>query len=110
MAAIRMPGTLFSIWFVSPWPMNPAPTIPTRMGFPCSALAARARSTMIIWASHRHPPADLGLHLGERLPGRVLGGDLAHRERPGEPEPGVERGEPPLGGGGVELADLVARL
>src|SRR6266850_4373272 len=92
MAAIRIPGTLFSIWFVSPCPMKPAPTIPTRMGFPCSWRALSALSTMIMVSSPcglavvRHPPLQLRLDLVERLPGAVLRGDFSDGQRPLEAE------------------------
>src|SRR6266568_2680798 len=39
---MRIPGTLLTIWFVSPWPMKPAPTMPTRIGLPCASPAFRA--------------------------------------------------------------------
>src|SRR5438477_11513 len=42
-----MPGTLLTIWFVSPWPMKPAPTMPTRIGLPCASRALSAVSTII---------------------------------------------------------------
>ena len=43
---IVMPGTLFTIWFVSPCAMNPPPRIATLIGLPCSARASKALSTM----------------------------------------------------------------
>src|SRR3954471_24854380 len=109
-----MPGPLFSIWFVSPCPMKPAPTMPTRMGLPCSWRALSALSTMIMlflpWAtaSNGHPPLQLRLDLVERLPVTVLGGDLAHGQRPLESEPAIVEGQPALGGRRIELADVIA--
>src|SRR3954453_9187442 len=111
MADMRMPGTLWTIWLVSPWPMNPAPIMPTRMGFPCSSRAFKALSTMIIAPSLQpHPAFDFALDLVQVLPGRVLGGDHAHRQRPLQPEPRVEGREAAFAGRGVELAHLVAGL
>ena len=43
----RIPGTLLTIWFVRPWPMKPAPTMPTRIGRPSASRAFSAVSTMI---------------------------------------------------------------
>src|SRR5207253_10931804 len=105
-----MPGTLWTIWLVSPWPMNPAPIMPTRIGLPCSSLAFRAVSTMIMIASHSHPALHLGPDLLQGLPGRVLGRDDRDRQRPLQTQARIERGEPSLGPRRVELADLVARL
>src|SRR4051794_31211875 len=132
MAAMRMPRTLLTIWLVSPWPMNPAPIMPTRMALPCASWAASARSTMIMFPPvlmlrpagcarrgqspllrrylDRHLSLQLALDLVEALPGLVLVGDPGHRQRPGEPEPRIVPGEPPLRSGRVELAYLVARL
>src|SRR5258705_2141093 len=116
MAAIRIPGTLFSIWFVSPCPMKPAPTIPTRMGFPCSWRALSALSTMIMeitpcgLAVDRHPPLQLRLDLVERLPGAVLRGDFSDGQRPLKDEAAIVERQPAFGVRRVELADVVAGL
>src|SRR5512140_2179379 len=105
MADIRMPGTLWTIWFVSPWPMKPAPIMPTRMGFPCSSRAFRALSTMIIAPPlQRHSAFHFRLDLVEVLPGGILWRDHADRQRPLQLQPRVERREAALGGGRVELA------
>src|SRR5712692_9627805 len=110
MAAIRMPGTLCAIWLVSPWPMNPAPIMPTRIGLPCSSLAFKARSTMIMAASRFHPASHLGLDKLEVCPSGVLGGDDGDRHRPLQTQARVERREPALAAGRVEFAHLVAGL
>src|ERR1700682_3148105 len=110
MAAIRMPGTLCVIWLVSPWPMNPAPIMPTRIGLPCSSLAFNAVSTMIIVPSRHHFALHFGLDLGERLPRRVLGRDDCNLQRPDELEPGVEGRQAALRAGGGDLASLVPGL
>src|SRR5579864_7861961 len=92
---MRIPGTLCVIWLVRPCPMKPAPTMPTRIGFPSASRAFSALSTMIIGhlrslgrRAHRcaHAPSQLGLDLGERLPSGVLRGDFRDRERPCESE------------------------
>src|SRR5260370_34692716 len=110
MAAIRMPGTLCTIWLVSPWPMNPAPIMPTRIGLPCSSMAFKARSTMIMTASRFHPAPHLGLDQLEVCPRGILRGDDGDRQRPLQPQARVERREPALAAGGVEFAHLVAGL
>src|SRR5258708_37018262 len=110
MAAIRMPGTLCVIWLVSPWPMNPAPIMPTRIGFPCSSLDFKALSTMIIVPSRHHLALHFRLDLGERLPGGVLRRDHGNLQRPLELQPGVERRQAALGFRSVDLAYLVAGL
>src|SRR5689334_12019483 len=46
-----MPGTLLTIWLVRPWHMNPAPTMPTRIGRSRSAHAFNAVSTIHILSS-----------------------------------------------------------
>src|SRR5256885_17252305 len=106
MAAMRMPRTLLTIWLVSPWPMNPAPIMPTRMALPCASWAASARSTMIMFPPaavlDRHPSLELALDLVEPLPGLVLVGDLGDGQRPGETEPRIVPGEGPLGARRVE--------
>src|SRR3954451_23883635 len=114
MAAIRMPRTLLTIWLVRPWPMKPAPTMPTRIALPCASWAASARSTMIMFPPtyelDRHPALQLGLDLVEPLPVLVLAGDLADRQRPREAKPRIVPGETALGSRRVELAHLVAGL
>src|SRR4051812_41277297 len=132
MAAMRMPRTLLTIWLVRPWPMKPAPTMPTRIALPCASWAASARSTMIMFpllelrpAGHarrgqspllrryeldRHPALQLGLDLIEPRPGLVLVGDLADRQRPREAKPRIVPGETALGSRRVELAHLIAGL
>src|SRR6267378_1900359 len=110
MAAIRMTGTLWTIWLVSPCPMKPAPIKPTRIGFPCSSLALNALSTMIMVGSRAHPALHLALDFLEVLPGGVLGRDDGDRQWPLQAQARIERREPSLGAGRVELAHLVARL
>src|SRR4051812_4648602 len=109
-----MPRTLLTIWFVSPWPMNPAPIIPTRMAVPWASWAASARSTMIMFPPCErldlHPAFELGLDLIEPLPGLVLVGNVGDRQRPLQPEPRVVPREAAFARRGVELAHLVARL
>src|SRR6267143_353453 len=105
-----MPGTLWTIWWVSPCPMKPAPIKPTRIGFPCSSLALNALSTMIMVGSRAHPALHLALDFLEVLPGGVLGRDDGDRQWPLQAQARIERREPSLGAGRVELADLVARL
>src|SRR5262245_36405200 len=117
MAAIRMPGTLFVIWLVSPWPMNPAPTMPTWIGRPSASRACNVLSTMIIASlplvralSGAHPLLQHRLDLVEQGPCRILRRQLGHRQRPRQPEAGVVVAQPALGLGFVELTDLVAGL
>src|SRR3954466_15937397 len=105
-----MPGTLWTIWLVSPWPMNPAPIMPTRIGFPCSSLAMRALSTMIMIASRSHPALHLGPHFLQMFPGGVLRRDDADRQRPRKSQARIERRESAFRLRRVELSDLVARL
>src|SRR3954466_5643011 len=106
-----MPGTLWTIWFVSPCPMKPAPIMPTRMGLPSSSRALRALSTMIIRSSaQRHPAFHFAFDLREVLPRRVLRRHHADRQRPAEPQARVDRREAALLAGRVELAHLVAGL
>src|SRR5262245_21298559 len=117
---MRMPGTLLTIWFVSPCPMKPAPIMPTRIGFPCSSRALSARSTMIMTASARagcslrspaaHSALHLRLDLVEPLPALVFGRNFRHRERPLEAEPRVVVEETALTLWSVELSHLVASL
>src|SRR5882762_1532712 len=105
-----MPGTLWTIWLASPCPMKPAPIKPTRIAFPCSSLALNALSTMIMVGSRAHPALHLALDFLEVLPGGVLGRDDGDRQWPLQAQARIERREPSLGAGRVELADLVARL
>src|SRR5438094_2348400 len=105
-----MPGTLWTIWFVSPWPMNPAPIIPTRIGLPCSSLAFRALSTRIMMSSRSHPLPQLALDLRQGFPGGVLGRDDGDREWPLQAQARIERGKPAFAAGRIGLAHLVARL
>src|SRR2546426_433769 len=107
---IRMPGTLWTIWFVSPWPMNPAPIMPTRIGLPCSSLAFRALSTRIMIASRSHPLPHLSLDLRQVLPGGVLRRDDGDRQRPLQPQARIEWRKPAFAAGRVGFAHLVARL
>src|SRR5262245_191362 len=104
-----MPGTLFTIWLVSPCAMNPAPRSATRIGLPCSSRAWSAWSTRIIGGSpsDRHAPADFRLDLAEQLPHLVLVGDRGHRQRPAETQPRIGGREAAFRGRRVELADLV---
>src|SRR5215468_4283641 len=95
--------------------MKPAPTIPTRMGLPCSWRALSALSTMIMAfpparPSNRHPQLQLRLDLVERLPGAVLRGDLPDGQRPRKSEAAIVERQPALGVRRVELSDVVARL
>ncbi len=46
-ATSRMPATLLAIWLARPWAMNPAPTIPTRIGVPAASSSRSAVSTRI---------------------------------------------------------------
>src|SRR5262245_14365359 len=130
MAAMRMPGTLCVIWFVRPWPMNPAPTIPTRIGRPSRSLDFSALSTIItvppgdfpsqpgalsppvlplaLALSGAHFTLQFHLDLVQRRPRNVLGRHLLHRKRPLQPQPGVVVEESPFGRGRVELTHLVA--
>src|SRR5262249_13251131 len=113
---MRMARTLFSIWVVRPWPMKPAPTIPTRIGLPCSWRALSALSTMIMAfppaarRSNRHLPLQFRLDLVERLPGAILRGDLPDGQRPGKSEATVVERQPAFGVRRVELSDVVAGL
>src|SRR5262249_37146187 len=113
---MRMPGTLFSIWLVNPWPMKPAPTIPTRMGLPRSCRALSALSTMIMAfppaarLSKRHPQLQLRLDLVEGLPRAVLRGDFADGQRPCKTEPAIVERQPAFGARRVELPDVIAGL
>src|SRR3990172_5456588 len=107
---MRIPGTLFTIWLVSPCPMNPAPIIPTRMNFPCLSRSRRALSTIIMLSSHPHLLLQHPLDLIEKLPIRVLLRNLHHRQRPPKPETGVIVMEAALRTRRVEFADLVAGL
>ena len=43
-----IPGTLLTIWFTRPRPMNPQPAMATRTGLPCLARSFRSVSTYII--------------------------------------------------------------
>src|SRR5438128_11757121 len=110
---MRIPGTLFTIWFVRPCPMKPAPIMPTRIGMPCSSRARRALSTMIMTSSlpgsNGHPPRELRLDLGEKLPRVVLLRDLGGQQRPFQAEPGIGVHEPALPARGVGLSYLEAR-
>src|SRR5258705_10473496 len=94
-----MPGTLWTIWLVSPCPMKPAPIKPTRIGFPCSSLALNALSTMIMVGSRAHPELHLALDFLEVLPGRVLGRGDGDGKGPLQSQARVERTEAPLGAG-----------
>src|SRR4030065_2017000 len=107
---MRIPGTLFIIWLVSPCPMNPAPIIPTRMNFPCLSRSRRALSTIIMPSSHPHPPLQYPLDLLEKLPIRVLLRYLRHRQRPPKPETGVIVMEASLRTRRIALSHLVAGL
>src|SRR4030095_3950865 len=117
---MRMPGTLLTIWFVSPWPMNPAPIMPTRIGLPSCSRAFSARSTMIMTASARtrcrlrascaHPAFQLFFDLVEPPPRPILRRDLGHGQRPREAETGVVVGKTAFAIGRVELTHVVTRL
>src|SRR5882672_1098352 len=128
-AAMRMPGTLCVIWLVSPWPMKPAPTMPTRIGLPSRSRAFSALSTIITVPSQPCPccPTQVGavpsatrldahftlqfrLDLIQGQPAAVLGRHLADRKRPAQPEPAIVVQEAAFGRRRVELADLVAGL
>src|SRR4051812_47648662 len=117
-----MPGTLWVIWFVSPWPMKPAPTIPTRIGRPSCSRAFRALSTMIILSSacvvrfeagrrsRAHLARELRFDLVEQRPGRVLRRHLGDRQRPRQAQAGIVVAQAAFRARCVELADLVAGL
>src|SRR5690242_3957388 len=130
MATTRIPGVLFTIIFVRPWHMKPAPTIATRMGFPCSARALRAVSTRITGTSFRlggrckrRPESyalriltDSKTHLSLQLSldpvkqGKllVLLGDHRYRQRPRQVETRVIVHEATFRVRRIELANLIA--
>src|SRR5580698_10820142 len=109
MADMRMPGTLLTIWFVRPWPMKPAPIMPTRMGLPASARACSARSTIIMEdSSQRHAALKLRFDLGVRTPVGVLVGHNGDWKGPVKAKTRIVVRQATLNPRGIELADLVA--
>src|SRR5664279_2696046 len=114
-ADIRSPGTEWTIWLVSPWPMKPAPIMPTRIGLPCASRALSALSTMIMVV----PPCSGRFSRDGHLTVETLAPGLQqwrllillrahrHRQRPAQAQPRVVVAQRPLVGGAVELADLV---
>src|SRR6266508_1338270 len=116
MAAMRIPGTLFVIWFVSPWPMKPAPSMPTWIGRPATSRSFSALSTMIMMSSlwrarsRAHPGLQFCFDVVEEWPGSILRRELGHGQRPLEPEARIVVAQAALGVRGVELTDLVARF
>src|SRR6185437_10576785 len=93
--------------------MNPAPSIPTRIGRPSASRALSALSMMImasLLSGRRHAASNFGLHFIEELPLSVLGREGGHRQRPAQPQSGVIVLEAPFHGWRIELADVISGL
>ena len=105
------PARCCSIWLVSPWPMKPAPTMPTRIGLPC-CLARPQRGVDDDHDDALHPagcqPRRSTSSSG--LPGASFSEMTATGSGHSSPSRGSYVRQPALGPGRVELADLVAGL
>src|SRR4051794_5895518 len=93
-----MPGTELAIWFAMPRAMNPAPTMPTRIGLRSASRRFRAVSTMNI------RQLQLRLEVG---PARVFLRNDFHRNGPIDLQRRIVVPNAALGAGRVELANLV---
>ena len=67
MATSSMPGTEFTIWLASPRPMNPAPTMPTRIGLPAVGPALQGP----VDDDHRPSSASTSMASGAQSPSFV---------------------------------------
>src|SRR2546425_4336616 len=111
---MRIPGTLRTIWLVSPWPMKPAPMLATRIGRPSASLAFSALSTMIMKSILLHSDGKTHtlLHFGflsvQQRIYLILVGDHAHRQRPLESQAGIVVQQTAFEARSVELAHLIA--
>ena len=113
------PGTLLRIWLVRPWPMKPAPTMPTRIGRPCCLAGLQC----VVDDDHRvllplvcGPRQALILRLSSARSRRAAATPRPSATSPptgsghSSPSRGSSYSSPPSTLGRVELADLVAGL
>src|SRR5258706_2328980 len=118
---MRIPGTLWTIWFVRPWAMNPAPRMATRIGLPCSSRAFNALSIMIMvdscggsanygLALDGHTALQFRLDLSKQFPSLIFIRNYSYRKRPFERQTAIIIHQASFGARGIEFTDLVARL